>query len=107
MEDIINKIDGQVQIIFEKGSGHQTYRDALWMSQEEYDDTTSETIEAMKQQRYDNWIALVTGLPTEEPASVEPDVTVEQSDTSDTTSTETSDSAPTTDTTDSQPTDPV
>ena len=66
MEDIINQIDGQVQVIFEKTSDYnQTYRDALWMTQEEYDSTSSETIESMKQQRFDNWLAIVNGLPTE------------------------------------------
>jgi hypothetical protein len=66
MEDIINQIDGQVQVIFEKTSDYnQTYRDALWMTQEEYDSTSSETIESMKQQRFDNWLAIVNALPTE------------------------------------------
>jgi len=66
MEDIINQIDGRVQIIFEKTSEYnQTYRDALWMTQEEYDATSSETIESMKQERFDNWLAIVNALPTE------------------------------------------
>jgi hypothetical protein len=71
MEDIINQIDGQVQIIFERGSGYQKYCDAIWMSQEEYDATPSETIESLKQQRYDNWIAVINALPTVEPISLE------------------------------------
>ena len=79
MEDIINKIDGQVQIIFEKGEGYQTYRDAIWMSETEYNETTSETIDAIKQQRYDNWIAIITALPTEEPAMAEEPAIVEDS----------------------------
>jgi len=59
MADIINQIDGQVQIIFEKGEGAETYRDALWMKQSEYESMSSETIESMKQQRYDNWLSIV------------------------------------------------
>ena len=56
MEDIINQVDGNIQVIFEKTSDYnQTYRDALWMTQEEYDSTSSETIESMKQERFDNW----------------------------------------------------
>lgn len=98
MEDIINQIDGQVQIIFERGEGFQTYRDALWMTQAEYDSTPSETIEALKQERYDNWIAVITGLPTVETAVIEAVITETDSN-----ATATSDSA----TTDSQPTDPV
>jgi hypothetical protein len=66
MEDIINQIDGKVQVIFEKSTtDNQTYRDALWMTQEEYDATPSETIESMKQERFDNWLAIVNALPTE------------------------------------------
>lgn len=72
MEDIINQINGQVQIIFEKGEGSQIYRDAIWMTQSEYDSTSSETIDSIKQERYDNWLAVVNAAPTddtvEEPA---------------------------------------
>jgi hypothetical protein len=65
MEDIINQIDGKVQIIFEKSQDDQTYRDALWMTQEEYDATPNETIESMKQERFDNWLAIINAPPTE------------------------------------------
>jgi len=74
MEDIINRIDGQVQVIFEKTDGSQTYRDAIWMSEEEYANTASSTIDSIKQERYDNWLAIINALPTEEPV-VEPDNT--------------------------------
>jgi uncharacterized phage-associated protein len=62
MEDIINQIDGQVQIIFEKTDStiNQTFRDALWMTQEEYDASSAERINALKQARFDNWLAIVT-----------------------------------------------
>jgi hypothetical protein len=66
MADIINQIDGQVQIIFEKGEGSQIYRDAIWMTQDEYDSTSSETIESIKQQRYDNWLSIINAMPTED-----------------------------------------
>jgi len=66
MEDIINQIDGKVQVIFEKSTtDNQTYRDALWMTQAEYDATPSETIESMKQERFDNWLAIINAPPTE------------------------------------------
>jgi hypothetical protein len=68
MEDIINRIDGQVQVIFEKTDGNQTYRDAIWMSEEEYANTDSSTIDSIKQGRYDNWLAIINALPTEAPA---------------------------------------
>lgn len=66
MTDIINQIDGKVQVIFEKGDSNQQFRDAIWMTQEEYDSTTPEAIEAIKQERYDNWLAIVNTMPTEE-----------------------------------------
>jgi hypothetical protein len=66
MTDIINQIDGKVQVIFEKGDSTQQFRDAIWMTQEEYDSTAPEAIEAIKQERYDNWLAIVNAMPTEE-----------------------------------------
>ena len=66
MTDIINQIDEKVQVIFEKGDSNQQCRDAIWMTQEEYDSTTIEAIEAIKQERYDNWLAIVNTMPTEE-----------------------------------------
>jgi hypothetical protein len=67
MADIINQIDGKVQVIFEKGQGTQIYRDAIWMSQSEYESASTESIDAIKQQRYDNWLAIINAMPTEEP----------------------------------------
>ena len=67
MEDIINRIDGQVQVIFEKTDGNQTYRDAIWMSEEEYTNTDSSTFDLIKLGRYDNWLAIINAMPTEAP----------------------------------------
>jgi|688.fasta_scaffold159997_2 hypothetical protein len=67
MEDIINQIDGKVQVIFEKNDSGRTFRDALWMTQEEYDITSSDIIESIKQERFDNWLTIVNAVPTEEP----------------------------------------
>ena len=75
MEDIINRIDGQVQVIFEKTDGNQTYRDAIWISEEEYANTASSTIDSIKQERFDNWLAIINAMPTEAP--VEEPVTEE------------------------------
>ena len=66
MEDIINQIDEKVQVIFEKTNGTAVYRDALWFTQEEYDITTPEQISTMQQERYDNWLAVIIAMPTEE-----------------------------------------
>ena len=65
MSDIINQIDGKVQIIFEKGTSDRQFRDAIWMTQEEYDNTSSDTIESIKQQRYNDWLAIINAMPTE------------------------------------------
>ena len=65
MPDVVNQIDGQVQVIFERGVGAETYRDALWMSQEQYDSTSSETLEAMKDERYTNWLSIIHPAPQE------------------------------------------
>lgn len=65
MADIINKINDKVQIIFEKGTSEQQFRDAIWMTQEEYDNTSSDTIESIKQQRYDDWLAIINAMPVD------------------------------------------
>lgn len=46
-----------IQIIFERGEEPMIYRDALYLPADHT--LTDDEIEAMKQQRYDNWIALV------------------------------------------------
>jgi hypothetical protein len=65
MEDIINKIDSRVQIIFEKTDGTNKFRDALWFSEEEYEMLTPQQIADMQQERYNNWYAIISAMPTE------------------------------------------
>ncbi len=65
MDDIINKVDGQVQIIFEKTGDKGSYRDALWFSEEDYDKLTPNEISDMQGERYNNWYAIVAAMPTE------------------------------------------
>jgi hypothetical protein len=65
MEDIINYIDGQVQISFEKVEGSTFFRDALWMLQAEYEVLSHSDIETMKQTRFDNWLAVINAPPSE------------------------------------------
>ena len=74
MTDVVNPTDVQVQIIFERGEGSETYRDALWMSQEQYDLTSAEALEAMKDERYTNWLAIIHAAPVELIESVEANV---------------------------------
>ncbi|CAB4173716.1 hypothetical protein UFOVP961_4 [uncultured Caudovirales phage] len=67
MEDIINHIDGKVQVIFERGpTPSQTFRDALWFTQAEHDAISATEILALQQQRYDNWLAVINAPSTEE-----------------------------------------
>jgi hypothetical protein len=78
MEDIIETTeDGMVRVIFEKTDGSYNYRDALYFTAENYAATTPEQIEAMKQERFDNWIAVVTYVAPEE-VLVEPVVEIPQ-----------------------------
>jgi hypothetical protein len=72
VEDIINEIDGRVQVIFERGEGAMTFRDAIWMLKSEYDATPSATLDAFKEDRYNNWLAIVNALPTEAPVEETP-----------------------------------
>jgi len=62
----VTSLDGYVTIQFEKTDGTYTLVDAIVLTQEEYDNTTPEQIEAMEQVRWDNWYAIVTA-PSEEP----------------------------------------
>lgn len=52
---------------FEMGAEPLIYKDALVMTQEEYDALTAEEILAIQQERYDNWIAIITTPPVDEP----------------------------------------
>lgn len=62
MEDIINYIDGKVQVIFERGEQPLSYRDAIWMSESEYAATTRESIITIQDKRYTDWLALVNNI---------------------------------------------
>lgn len=55
-----------MKIDFEFDTPHGVFRDALHLP-DNHGFSDSE-IEAMKQQRVDNWIAIVTAPPVEEPA---------------------------------------
>lgn len=58
-------MDGIIKIDFERGEAPMIYRDAIYLP---VDHTLSGAeIEAMKQERYDNWIALVNAA-SEAPA---------------------------------------
>ena len=53
-----------MKIDFEFDTPHGLFRDALHLSDDHT--FTDAEIEAMKQERVDNWIAVVTAPPTEE-----------------------------------------
>ena len=53
-----------LQIIFEASTKHGTYRDAIYLPDNH---TLSDAeIEALKQQRVDNWIAIIEAPPPSE-----------------------------------------
>ena len=67
MENIINQIDGQVQVIFERISDQGlVFRDALWISQQDYSNTTAEQILQLQEERYSNWLAVIAAPIVEE-----------------------------------------
>jgi len=55
------------QIIFEFATKYGTYRDALYLPDDH--GLTDAEIKVMKQQRLDNWLAVVEAPPVEEPAA--------------------------------------
>lgn len=70
MEDIINHIDGKVQVIFEivdetKG----TFRDAILFTEEEYSTISREDILIIQQERYNNWVLFLDSMVVTEDIS--------------------------------------
>jgi hypothetical protein len=64
--------DGRLADDFEIGTEPYILKDALVMRVSDYDALTPEEIAAMKQARYDNWIAIVTAPPVEMPVEEAP-----------------------------------
>jgi len=58
--------NGMLRIRFEKTDGKNTFNDALIFSQAEYDALTEQQIEEIKQQRFDNWLAIINYVPPAE-----------------------------------------
>lgn len=56
-----------IQIIFEFQTDYGLFRDAIWLPEDH--SLSDAEIEAMKEQRRDNWIAIVSAPPSEEPAN--------------------------------------
>lgn len=59
--------DGRIADEFEIGTEPYLLKDALVMQPADYEALTPDEIAAMKQARYDNWYALVTAPPIDEP----------------------------------------
>jgi hypothetical protein len=62
---IVQLEDGRIADEFEMGTDPHILRDALVMTPAAYEALSVEEIAAMKQARYDNWIAIVTAPPQE------------------------------------------
>ena len=56
--------DNMVQDVFEMGAEPYLFQDAIVMPKAQYDALTPEQIQAIKQKRYDDWLAIVN--PPEE-----------------------------------------
>jgi hypothetical protein len=65
-----------IQIIFEFDTQYGVYRDALNLPEDHT--LTDEQIAAMKQERVDNWIAIITAPPVEEPVEMLDEPPVEE-----------------------------
>ena len=65
-DEVIFLEDNKVKINFTKSNEQYSFSDALHFTQEEYATLTEQDIENMKQQRFDNWYAIITYVPTEE-----------------------------------------
>jgi len=69
--------DGRIADEFEIGEEPHVLKDALVMRPADYEKLTADEIVAMKQARYDNWIAIVLAPPVEMPVEDVPtDATV-------------------------------
>ena len=62
---IVQLEDGRIADEFEIGEEPHILKDALVMQPSDYEKLTPEEITAMKQRRYDNWIAIITAPPVE------------------------------------------
>jgi hypothetical protein len=60
----LSVLEMQMKIDFDFTTPHGVFRDALHLPDDHT--FTDDEIQAMKQQRVDNWIAIVTAPPTEE-----------------------------------------
>lgn len=58
--------DGRIAVPFTKTNGKYTFSDSLVMTLEEYQQKTTEELETIMQQRFDNWLAIITYVPPEE-----------------------------------------
>jgi len=53
----------EIKIDFERGTDPYIFKDALYFTIEQFDALTSEEIEAIKDERYNNWYEMVTNPP--------------------------------------------
>jgi hypothetical protein len=67
--------DGRIADEFEIGDEPRVLKDALVMLPDDYAALTPDEVQAMKQSRYDNWIAIIMAPPPVEVA-LEPDAVI-------------------------------
>lgn len=59
--------DGSISDSFEMGDGALRFKDAIVMRPKDYEALTADQIAAMKQTRYDNWLAVIQSVSVEVP----------------------------------------
>lgn len=57
--------NGWISDSFEKGVAPLTYSDAIILPPDQYNALTPDEIEALKDQRYQNWLAIINAPPQE------------------------------------------
>jgi len=67
MSDPVLTDNGMYKIDFSMGEGESLYQDALYFTPEVYATITSEEIQALKDQRYANWQAIVASIAQTDP----------------------------------------
>jgi hypothetical protein len=60
-----DRIETMVFVHYTMNNNDLTFRDILRFKQEEYESKTSEEIDALKQERFNQWVSLITA-PVEE-----------------------------------------
>lgn len=60
-----------IKIDFEKEYNGLKYKDSLTLTEEQHSSMSEQDIENLKQERFDNWVAIITAPPEDIPSPEE------------------------------------